>query len=140
MNPLIVGLVLVVGAPGQKDKSKPTPKIEGDWIVQSIEGEGKDKKGEVRFTFTADLIKIKEAGRDRSEDANYTVDLTKTPGEIDIKPGKGVDIVVQGIIKIDGDTMQICFAMGAERPKEFKIEAGKPMILVSLKRDKMEKK
>ena len=140
MNPLILGLVLVVGAPGQKEKSKPAPKIEGEWIVESLEGPGKEKKGDVHFTFTADQVMIKEAARDRSEDAGYTVDLAKTPGEIDIKPGNGAGPTIHGIIKIDGDTMQICFAMGADRPKEFKFEPGKPFVLVTLKRDKTEKK
>lgn len=139
MSYLILGLALTVAAPAPKEKSAP-PKVEGDWIVSSFEGMPKKIEGETKFTFTADEIKIKEGARDRSEDAKYTIDWTKTPGEIDIMPAKKGDkeLKVLGLISVEGDDMKLCFAFGGgmERPKELKSDAGKGVVVIVLKRAK----
>jgi uncharacterized protein (TIGR03067 family) len=137
MTHLLLGLALAVGAPGQKEKEKPAPKLEGAWTVEKIEGKGDKKEGEVTFTFADGKISIKEGGRDRAEDAAYTADAAKKPAEIDIKPGKGQDVL--GIYQIDGDTLKLCFSAGGARPTEFKADEGSRTILVVLKRSKGDK-
>jgi uncharacterized protein (TIGR03067 family) len=139
MTHLLLGLALTVAAPGPKDKEKDkTPqKLDGAWVVEKIEGKGDKKEGEVTFTFADGKISIKAGGRDRAEDAAYTADAAKKPAEIDIKPGKGQDVL--GIYEIDGDTLKICFSAGGARPTEFKADEGSRTILVVLKRSKGDK-
>jgi len=71
--------------------------------------------------------------------------MTKKPATIDIKPraggpGGGPDKLVQGIIEIKGDTMKLCFTKDAtDRPKEFKGDREKGVMVITLKRVKPEK-
>ena len=143
MTTLLLGLALTVAAPGpkDKDKDKPAPKLEGTWTVEKIEGKGDNTKdpSSVTFTFADGKVSIQEGGRERKEEADYTVDTTKKPAHIDIKPGKkgGKDITVPGIYEFDGDTLKICFrGEGGDRPTEFKADPTSRTVLVVLKRSK----
>jgi uncharacterized protein (TIGR03067 family) len=145
---LLVGLALTVGAPAPKEAPKPAPKLEGDWVVESFEpkegGPPDNGPGSITMTITADKIMIKEGRREKPEEAAYTVDLTKKPATIDIRPGRAggpgggppPDLVVKGILSIDGDTLKLCFTKDGDRPTEFKWDADKHVILITLKRVK----
>lgn len=136
---LLLGLAIIVGAPAKKDSPKDPPKLEGDWIVESIEGP-KEAGGQITMRFTEGKILILEAKREKPEEANYTADLKKNPATIDIKPDRGAKEPVLGILEITGDTMKLCFARdGKERPKEFKGDAANGVMLINLKRVKAEK-
>jgi uncharacterized protein (TIGR03067 family) len=141
MTSSILIVALTLGAPAPKEAPKEIPKLEGDWVVESISGPKDAPPGSVTFRFTADKIMILEAKRERSEDAGYTVDLKKTPAEIDINPERGVKgMTVLGIIEVKGDTMKLCFTKeGGERPKEFKGDVATQTMLMILKRAKPEK-
>jgi uncharacterized protein (TIGR03067 family) len=147
---LLIGLALTVGAPIPKDKPKTEPKLEGDWVVESFEPqEGGPKEKSVTFTFTADRILIHDGMGKKPEEAGYSADLKKKPATIDIKPGRvggpggaggpPPDLVVRGIIEIDGDTMKLCFTKEGERPTEFKGDAEKRTLLITFKRVKADK-
>jgi uncharacterized protein (TIGR03067 family) len=142
---LIVGLALVVAAPGPKDAAKPAPKLEGEWVVEKFEGPKEDvPPGGVTLRITENRISIFEAKREKPEEADYTVDLMKKPAHIDIRPVQGGpakrDLVVYGLLAIDGDTLKLCFAKdGADRPKELKGDGEKGVMLITLKRVKSEK-
>jgi len=147
---LLIGLALTVGAPIPKDKAKPEPKLEGDWVVESFEPqEGGPKEKSVTFTFTADRILIHDGMGKKPEEAGYTVDLKKKPATIDIKPtraggpggagGPPPDLVVRCILESDGDTLRLCFTKEGERPTEFKGDAEKRTLLVTFKRVKSDK-
>jgi len=144
---ILLGLALTVGAPAPKETPKPTPKLEGDWVVESFEPQEKGAQGTITFTFTADRIQIHEGRREKPEGAGYTADLTKKPATIDIRPvlagGPGgpppPDIVVKGILSIDGDTLKLCFTRDGDRPTEFKADADKRVVLITFKRVKSEK-
>src|SRR4051812_32785637 len=126
MTPLILGLALTIAAPAPKKADEAPPaKLEGEWLAESIEGRNDGPPGDVRFTFTDAKISIKEGARDQPEWAGYTLDLSKKPAQIDIRPGNVKDKVVQGIIEVKGDTVRLCFGKEADRPTEFKGDAGK---------------
>jgi len=148
MTPLVLGLALAVAAPASKKSDDPPPaKLEGDWVVESFEGpKGDAPPGTITFHFADGKISITEPQRKGSaEEVDYTADLTKKPATIDIKPrvggpGGGPDKLVQGIIEIKGDTIRLCFGKdAAERPKEFKPDMEKGVMVITLKRVKPEK-
>lgn len=137
---LLLGLAIAVGAPAKKDAPKEPPKLEGDWIVESIEGPKEGPPGQITMRFTEGKILIMEGKREKPEEANYTADLKKNPATIDIKPDRGAKEPVLGIFEITGDTLKLCFARdGKERPKEFKGDAANGIMMINLKRVKAEK-
>ena len=142
MTPLVLGLAIALAAPAPKKTDEAAPgKVEGDWGVESMEPAKEAPPGSVTMRFADGKISISEGGRDRKETAGYTVDLTRKPATIDIRPeGRpaGVpEMVVQGIIEIKGDTMKLCFGKdGSERPTEFKGDMDKRVMLITLKRAK----
>jgi len=139
---LLLVLSLTISAPAKKDAPKEPPKLEGDWIVEAMDGPKDATPGSITMRFTTDKISISEGGKDgHKEDAGYTVDLKQKPATIDIRPEKGnKGMVVQGIIEINGDTMKLCFGRdGKERPKEFKGDAANGIMMITLKRAKSEK-
>src|SRR5687767_7355725 len=113
---LIVGLTLAIAAPGPKDAAKPPAKLEGEWVLEKFEGPKDAPPASVTMKFTDTRISILEAKRDRAEEADYTVDLTKKPAHIDIRPLQGGqakgEMVVYGLIAIEGDTLKLCFGFG----------------------------
>lgn len=143
MNPLLLGLALTLAAPAPKKSDEPPPaKLEGEWVVESIEGPKDDTPpGTITMRIADGMISIKEGKREKPEDAGYTIDATKKPATIDIRPDGGPKVqVVQGIYEVKGDTLKICFGRdGVDRPTEFKGDASKGIMLITLKRVKTEK-
>ena len=137
---LFVGLVLVVAAPAPKKAGDEAPdKIEGEWVVESIDGPKDLPKGLLKFRFTEGKLFVSKAGRGNEEPASYTLDTTKKPVTIDIRPESGPkDEVIVGIIEVKGDAMKFCFGK-AERPTEFKGNPDKEIMLFNMKRAKPEK-
>lgn len=93
--------------------------LQGDWV-------SKDDSGETTWSFKGDRLSLKTPTRSYE----MTVKL-----DADAKPEKAIDFRVldtspeakntkaDGIYKIDGEKVQICFAMQETgRPKEFKMD------------------
>jgi len=148
MTPLVLGLALAVAAPASKKSDEPPPaKLEGDWVVESFDGPKEEAPpGPITFHFADGKISVTDPQRNgKPEEVEYTADMTKKPATIDIKPraggpGGGPDKLVQGIIEIRGDTMKLCFSKDAtDRPKEFKGDREKGVMVITLKRVKPEK-
>ena len=138
---LIFTLAFIVAAPAPKETPKESPKLEGDWAVESVEP-AKKGPGDLNatFRFSKGKLSILEAKRGKPEDADISVDLKKKPATIDIKPANAPpDLVVKGIIEIKGDKMKLCFTRVGERPSEFKADAKNGRVLINLKRMKPEK-
>jgi uncharacterized protein (TIGR03067 family) len=146
MTPLVLGLALTLAAPApKKSDEEPTAKLDGEWVVESFEGAPGDAPppGTITMRFADGKINITEpGGKGKTEEAGYSVDMTKKPATIDIKkkPDKGPEELVQGIIEIKGDTMKLCFSRdGATRPTAFKADPDKGVMMINLKRVKPEK-
>jgi len=137
----VVGLALVVAAPGAKDApKKDPPSIVGEWVGESgIRGGKPDNPPSgTTITFTKDgKVLMKEGGDDKSHETTYTADPKKDPAEIDIVPPAGEKgPAMVGIYKIEGDTLTLCFSTGGDRPKAFESPAGSQVMLVTCKRAK----
>jgi uncharacterized protein (TIGR03067 family) len=142
---LLVGLALAVGAPGAKDPpAKDPPSIVGEWVGEKAVAGGKElpvPKGGIGFTFTADgKLTVREGEREKADTGSYKVDAKKDPAEVDIIPPEDKkEPTVQGIYKVDGDTLTLCFAKGkagAGRPSKFEAPEGSDAIVITLKRVK----
>ena len=149
MSPsLWIVMALAVGAPAKDPPKKEPPSIVGEWAGEKAVSGGKElpvPDGGVVFTFTADGgVIFKEAGRGREDraGATYKVDPKKDPAEIDlIPPPDKKEPMLQGIYKLDGDTLTLCFGRGrpgAERPKSFESPEGAETVVMTLKRKKKE--
>jgi uncharacterized protein (TIGR03067 family) len=139
----VVGLALVLAAPGTKDApKKEPPTIVGEWVGESgIRGGKPDNPPPgTTITFTKDgKLLMKEGGAEKSHEGTYTADPKKDPAEIDlVPPATEKGPTIQAIYKIEGDTLTMCFSMGGERPKSFDSPAGSQIMLVTCKRAKKE--
>jgi uncharacterized protein (TIGR03067 family) len=142
---LLIGLALAVGAPGPKETPKKEATIVGEWIGEKAIAGGKElpvPPGGISFTFMADgQMMVKEGvKREKADTGSYKLDPKKDPAEIDlVPPMKKNDPIVQGIYKLDGDTLILCFGRGApgkERPKKFESPEGSDLIVITMKRAK----
>jgi len=141
---LLIGLALAVGAPLKDAPAKDPPSIVGEWVGEKAVAGGKERpvpEGGITFTFTADgKMVVKEGNREKGDTGSYKADPKKDPAEIDIiPPADKKDPTVQGIYKLDGDTLTLCFGRGkagAARPSKFESPEGSDTIVITLKRAK----
>jgi uncharacterized protein (TIGR03067 family) len=138
---VLFGVVLAVGAPGDKEApKKDAPSIVGEWDGEKAVRGGMERPipdGGVKVTFTADgKLLFKEGFKDATE-GSYKVDAKKNPAEIDLNP-PNEDGTLLGIYKFDGDTLTICLSdkNSTERPTKFESPEGTNVMLITLKRVK----
>jgi uncharacterized protein (TIGR03067 family) len=138
---VLLGVVLAVGAPGDKEApKKESPSIVGEWDGEKLVRGGQERPipdGGVKITFTKDgKLVVKEGNKD-AEEGTYKVDAKKNPAEIEVTPPKE-DGTRIGIFKIDGDTLTICLADkdSTDRPTKFESPEGTNIMLITLKRVK----
>src|SRR6478672_5781516 len=105
MYSVVIGLAVLVGAPGKDDPKKDTPSLVGTWTAtESLRG-GKphNPPAGTTITFTADGKGIlKEGNAAKPEEGTYKIDAQKEPAEIDIVPpdkDKGPPVI--GIYKFE---------------------------------------
>jgi len=114
----------------------------GSWTCLSATIDGRplvpDTAQELRLTLTADRYKT-ERGNQVLFDSTYQVDASKTPAQIDMIGTEG-DLkgkVAPGILKLDGDTLTMCYVMpGKDRPTAFDSQPNSGATLAVWKRVK----
>ena len=132
---LVCGLLGVAAADAKKD---PTA---GNWVVESVTRDGKadaSLKGATR-THEGGKYSMSVPGKDIKLTGTYTVDASKSPITIDMKPDAGQykGKTLQGIVKDDSGTVTVAFAEpGKDRPTAFESAAGSGVVLVVLKKAK----
>ena len=82
------------------------------------------------FRFTNDKLVGTNTNGNEFFNATYTIDSSKTPCTIDMKPTTGAfkDKELQGLIERKDNTINLIFALpGGERPTEFKTKENQVM-------------
>jgi uncharacterized protein (TIGR03067 family) len=136
---LLVGLLLGADQPTDAAK-KDLEKFQGEWKPEKAQRDGVDAGGDLLnkllVKYSGETMVI-DSGGARDDKATITLDPSKNPAAIDIKPvGEGKDTAL-GIYKLDGDTLTLCWSRrGGERPTEFVSKAGTEQVLFILKRQK----
>jgi uncharacterized protein (TIGR03067 family) len=119
---LVIALV-AAGTAGDGDAAKKElQRLQGTWKVLKMLMEGKPvpdemiEKAQVVVSGHKATVKIGE----KDETAFITVDPTKKPAAIDVRPEKEKG-VIKGIYKLEKDRLTVCIAgkPDAPRPKEF---------------------
>jgi uncharacterized protein (TIGR03067 family) len=140
MSPsLLLGLCLVVGAPGLKDRPTKQDSIEGEWILVSrLVGGRQDAKGDdttSRFVITSNRWVIQNAGGGKPSEWDLQLDRPAKPPAITIYPiGDPKTPNFSGIYKLEEDSLTICYVFKGERPTKFESPAGTDIRLMTLKR------
>jgi uncharacterized protein (TIGR03067 family) len=141
---------LTVPAEPQKEKEfsaeakKELMKLEGKWnlvkfAAQGMESDVMDRK--VSFVFKGTEVTLKSADKEKTETLRITAfDLSTDPKCIDLveKREGRPDRTLEGIYKIDGDTLQIAHSVlneGKNRPTSFE-KPGERVFVWTLKRVK----
>ena len=113
--------------------------IIGAWKVVKAVRAGMElpatERDRLKFEFKGKKIIVHDNGRD--EPAEFSIDASKTPKTIDIKPQRGGAKTVYGIFEVNDDALKLCFTrQGGERPKQFSSKAGSEVVLLILEREK----
>lgn len=111
----------------------------GRWRLVKAVREGRESSGDSiggTAVFTRDMMVFHHAGQDpMSEEIPYRLVEAKTQATIDLTP-KGTKLLVEGIVRIESDTLTICFAYGGKgvRPTEFTTAQGSNAALLQFQR------
>jgi uncharacterized protein (TIGR03067 family) len=123
-------VALVVPAAWAED-SKDASKLIGTWTVKSAEKDGKTEtaattKGK-QVKITRDTITCYDAEGKVEMSAEYTVDTSRTPWQIQMtcKEGEHKGKKLKGIVKLEDDTLKVCHAKpDGDIPTSFKTKDG----------------
>jgi uncharacterized protein (TIGR03067 family) len=117
--------------------------LQGKWLVESLEYNGKELKDKYKLSFLLkDKVLVVEGnGKVRKEYAKLalTVDATTMPKCVDltVADGSQKDAKLEGIYELKGDELRLCVKVfGLDRPNEFKSPEGASVALLTLKRQK----
>lgn len=133
---LAAAAILLVASGTALADDKEKDKLDGVWMVESLERNGQPAGADVtqnfKLSITGEKLKIERQGNER--EGTIKIDSTKKPKEIDITVG---DRATKGIYELEGDTLKICQARpGDDRPTELSAKEGSNQMLMVLKREK----
>ena len=102
-------------APTPKEKAKPlAEQVLGKWLLVKHTLSGQDKKADGSIiVFTPTELEMHDKGqRTPEQDASYQLDAGKKPAAIDIVPKQDGTMKIEGILKVEGNTLTFCFPFG----------------------------
>jgi len=151
---VLVGVLAGAAADGPEKQAavaRELKLLEGTWKVVSIVQGGKeqpeDTLGETLSFRGGKLTERGNQGEDEGEPRQFRLDPTCDPKVIDFdeanKDFRDADEVVEGVYRLDGDTLTICVnwesgrgAVKGNRPTALESKEGSPARLITLKRRK----
>ena len=152
MTKIAVMLLMLLAIPVRPDRLPPPSapptvlplldQLQGEWrmTVGIIGGrnEPADKVASSKLVVKGKSLFLTERNRDKPEEARITLDPTRMPATIDIMPNgeANQDIRVEGILKIEGDKMTMCFTHGGGpgRPRSFASPVDSGVVLLEFQR------
>lgn len=138
----LIALAFVAGIASTIPAADKSP-LDGKWTLLSVTRDGKaddSLKGATRVHDGGKYSVTPPAGSSTAEvSGTATIDTSKTPITIDMKPASGryKGKTLLGIATVDGDTLTIAFAEpGKERPTSFEAKKGSGVVLAVHKKAK----
>jgi uncharacterized protein (TIGR03067 family) len=136
---VVLGTGLLLGADDKEEAKQELDKLQGTWILTSVETKGQELPKE---KIKPNTLVIKGDKFIRSSDGNplpeatFTIDPTKKPKWIDqvFKDKEGKPVTRPGLYELDGDTLKLAF--DKERPKELKTAPDSNLNITVYKREK----
>jgi uncharacterized protein (TIGR03067 family) len=138
----ILTLLLVVSVRADEKTDAELNALVGTWKVEKAELGGQDATvilKDAKLVISAGGKYTLEIGKEK-EEGTFTVDLAKTPKQMDITPKDGPNKgkTIKVIYKLDGDTLVACYDLNTEkgaRPEKFESKDDN-QFLATYKREK----
>ncbi len=112
---------LALAAPRPQDAPKKDSPIVGEWQLRSVNGRPTDAYSTETYTGDGAVIDrtVTDSGAEERR-GRYTINLKTDPAEIDVQFGERRGDRYEGIFRIEGDTLTICYRFGVGgRPNSF---------------------
>jgi uncharacterized protein (TIGR03067 family) len=142
MGLMMLVLLMAASMPGgdaQKETKQELDKLQGTWILESVETKGmqlpKDKIATNVLVIKGDKF-TSMSGEKVLAERTFKIDPTKSPKWIDqeFKNKEGKLVVRPGIYELNGDTLRLAF--DTQRPKELKTTPESNLNITVYKREK----
>lgn len=141
----ILGLVVTAAALTQDAADADLKKLQGEWIMTSLEYNGQPSPEENVKRFRRKVegakytVTITKGDDVQTVKGSFKLNSTKKPKELDVttKDKDGNEITILGIYELDGDTHKVCMAPKDEpRPTDYTSTEGSGRTLIVWKRAK----
>jgi uncharacterized protein (TIGR03067 family) len=138
---LFVLLAFALTATARADDKADLKAGAGKWKLEKAEIGGKDALNtlkDLELEILADGKYTITVGSEKDQ-GTFTIDPTKTPKQMEIKPtgGPNKGRTLKAIYKLDGDTLTICYELGdGGFPKAFESKPDTKLFLAVYKREK----
>jgi uncharacterized protein (TIGR03067 family) len=141
----VLCVVLLLGADKKDDGKKDAEKLQGKWVVKSVERGGQavdlDKEEHVpqALTFKDDKITVAIKGGNKHE-GTFKLGRDGKLGTLDLTPEEEdkKDRVIKALYRLDGDKLTVCVNEGkqGDRPKEIAAKEGSHCMVAVFTREK----
>jgi uncharacterized protein (TIGR03067 family) len=118
-------------------------RLQGDWQISKFEANGdvlsSDEVGDLVVTIKGNNYKLTNS--DRTDHGTFSLDSSKSPAQMDIRPESGPDQgeKLPAIYEFDGQQFRVCYGRaGGERPASFAAPADSGQVLITYKKKKAE--
>ncbi|MFL5340031.1 MAG: family 16 glycoside hydrolase [Gemmataceae bacterium] len=108
-------------------------RLRGAWRAVSVERTGKaltpEEVRSLRFDFAGNTLTSNHMEKGPAQRMVFTLDPTKSPKQITLKPAADSTFVIEGIYRFDGDRLVVCMAMfdiPKSRPPTFALDPADP--------------